>query len=318
MLNKMLRLLVSGALLSWLALRADWTQVRAIFAAMRMDLWLAAVGLYGLAQVASGLRWKILARPLGFEGSLARYTGIYFIGMFFNLLLPTSVGGDVVRAWYLDGQSGRRGSALLSVLVDRLSGLVVLVGLAFLAALLTPVPLPFWVSACAWTALTGAAAGWLLLPWMTRFLPAKHQRLSADLLRSVTYVFRPLPLFLSLCVQSANVLLVWLVGLAIDAPVPASYYWIFVPMVTLLTLAPVSISGMGVREGGTVLFLTPFVPQGTALSLSFLWFSVFACASLCGGAVYVFGRFPRLEVQSDGPVGHHSDQGRTGQFKTAA
>ena len=48
-------------------------------------------------QVLSGLRWQLLARPLGFRGSIWRFTAFYFIGMYFNLLLPTSVGGDVIR-----------------------------------------------------------------------------------------------------------------------------------------------------------------------------------------------------------------------------
>ncbi len=43
----------------------------------------------------------MLSGVLGFGGSLARYLAYYFIGMLFNLFLPTSVGGDVVRAWYL-------------------------------------------------------------------------------------------------------------------------------------------------------------------------------------------------------------------------
>jgi uncharacterized membrane protein YbhN (UPF0104 family) len=125
---------------------------------------------------------------------------------------------------------------------------------------------------------------------------------------------------LSLLVQAANVMLVWLVGQAIAAPVPASYYWILVPMVSLLTLLPVSLNGMGVREGGTVLFLAPLgVSQATALSLALLWFSVFAAASLCGAGVFLFGRHSRSqEPLTDGYLGGDSDQGRTRQPQAAA
>jgi uncharacterized membrane protein YbhN (UPF0104 family) len=103
-------------------------------------------------------------------------------------------------------------------------------------------------------------------------------------------------LALSVFVQLANVVLVWLVGQSIAVPVPALYYGIVVPMVTLLTLLPISVNGLGVREGGLILFLAPLgVSESTALSLAFLWFSVFTTVSLCGGAVYLFGRFPRLQ-----------------------
>lgn len=318
-MNKLVRLTVSGALLSWLAWRTDWMRVQATFANLRVELWLSALAVLLGLQVVSGLRWWILARPLGFHGSAARFTGIYFIGMFFNLILPTAVGGDVIRAWYLDDNSGRRASAFLSVLMDRLSGLVVLLCLACVAQLFSPNNLPHWIGASVWLTVGSGVLGWCLLPHLTRFLPARHQRLSADVLRSFTSVLRPMPLFMSLLVQGGNVVLVWLLGLAIAAPVPGWYYWILVPMVSLLTLVPLSINGMGVREGGTILFLAPFAPADTAMILGFLWFTVSAAGSLLGGAVYLFGCFPSLEVPSDDrSLGDHPHQGRTRQYSSAA
>src|SRR5207245_470762 len=120
---------------------------------------------YLVAQVTSALRWQLLARPLGFPGTLGRFTAIYFIGTYFNLFLPTSVGGDVLRAWYVDRGSGRKVDALLSVFVDRLNGFLVLLGIAGVAAFFSPavrvglwgceVPLA-WV---AWSLGAAAVAG---------------------------------------------------------------------------------------------------------------------------------------------------------------
>jgi glycosyltransferase 2 family protein len=321
--TKLLRLLVSGTLLAWLAWRTDWCQVADAFARLRFDLWLAALGTLVLTQVVSGARWQLLARPLGFGHALRQYVGFYFLGMFFNLLLPTSVGGDVVRAWYLDGGSGRRLNAFLSVFLDRLSGLLVLLTLAWAAVLVCPIELPAWVVLSVWGTVAGAAAGLAALPLLTRWTGRfeRVRRLSEGM-RLLLGKPRLLlvSLALSLVVQAANVVLVWLVGLAIGAPVPAAYYWVFVPMVSLLTLLPVSLNGMGVREAGMVLFLAPLgVGEGTALTLAFLWFCVFTAASLLGGVVYLFGWFPRPEGKpGHGPVDHHPDQGRTGQFRTAA
>jgi uncharacterized membrane protein YbhN (UPF0104 family) len=125
---------------------------------------------------------------------------------------------------------------------------------------------------------------------------------------------------LSVLVQAANVALVWLIGVALGADVPASFWWIMVPMVTLLTLLPVSLNGMGIREGGTVLFLSQVgVSAGTALTVAVLWFAVMASNGLAGGLVYLFGSFPRPRMREDhGCVGHHSDQGREGQRSAAA
>jgi uncharacterized membrane protein YbhN (UPF0104 family) len=346
--NKILRLVISVVLLGWLASRTDWGQVGETFGQLRLAWWLGAVGLYVAIQVVSAFRWQVVARPLGFRQSLAAFTGFYFIGMFFNLFLPTSVGGDVVRAWYLDGGTGRRLSAFLSAFVDRFSGLLLLLGLACVAAAFCPPGLPAWICYSAWGTGACALVALIMLPavarWTGRF--ARIRRLSQD---ARLYLQHPRLLFwsgvLSLIIQAANVVVVWMVGRALGAVIPWNYYCVFVPMVTLLTLLPVSLNGMGVREGGTVLFLAPLgLAQGTALSLAFLTFAVYGAASLLGGGVYLAGCFPdpkkgSAKTGSDplnargltpfsqsplrGPNDHESvhrdsDQGRTGQLNSAA
>jgi uncharacterized membrane protein YbhN (UPF0104 family) len=301
----------------------NWIQVGQVFGRLRLSLWLAAVVLYVLTQVLSAARWRLLAQPLGFQQSLLRYTAYYFLGMFFNLFLPTSVGGDVVRAFYLDDGTGQRLPAFVSVFVDRLSGLLVLLMLACAAVILCPIRLDAWIPASVWGALACALLGLAGLPLLVRW-SQRFDRLRRLVAGVRFYHNRPRLLLtitgLSVIVQGANVVLVWLLGQAIAAPVPASYYWVAVPMVTLLTLAPVSLNGMGVREGGMVLFLTPLgVDEPTALSLAFLWFSVFTAASLCGAAVYLFGSFSRPEErQTNGSIRGDSDQGRAGQPSAAA
>jgi uncharacterized membrane protein YbhN (UPF0104 family) len=320
---KTLRLLISVGLLVWLAARTDWHQVARTFRELRIEWWLGALGLFVLTQVLSAYRWQIVARPLGFQQSLKQFTGFYFIGMFFNLFLPTSVGGDVVRAWYLDGGSRRRLAAFLSAFVDRCSGLFLLLALACLAMALCPMALPSWIAWSVWTSGACALTGLFLLPSLARLTGrfARVRRLSDN---ARLYLRHPGLILaccgLSLIIQAANVVVVWMIGIALHAPIPAYYYGICVPMVTLLTLIPISLNGMGVREGGLVLFLAPLgIGESTALGLAFLWFSVFTAASLLGGGVYLLGRFPSPQVRAEHEsVGGDSDQGRTGQLKTAA
>jgi glycosyltransferase 2 family protein len=332
----MLRIGVSVALLSWLAWRTDWQQIGQAFASLRINLWLAAVGLYLLTQIISSLRWQLLSQPLGFQRPLRQFVAYYFIGMYFNLFLPTSVGGDVVRAWYLDGRPGQRMPAFLSVFIDRFSGLLVLLALACGMATFCPVALPAWVGTSVWITAGCALCGLLALPWTVRVmgdrLPesgsiGRRMRRFAHALAEALHLFASRPgllvatTLLSLGVQAANVGVVWLVGQALELDVPASYYGIFVPMISLLTLAPISLNGVGVREGGTVLFLAPLgVGQAAAVSLAFLWFCVFTAASLCGGAVYLWGSssLPPQEQPDHGSVRRDSDQGRTGQYQKAA
>jgi uncharacterized membrane protein YbhN (UPF0104 family) len=326
--NKKLRILVTVSLFAWLAWRTDWDQIRQAGANLQIQYWLAALVLYLGIQILSAFRWKLLAKPLGYGGSVWQFTRFYFIGMFFNLFLPTSVGGDVVRACYLrrEGREGGGGlfptlwtgtgssnrdparvekdsqplGAFLSVLVDRLSGLVVLLALACMAVVLCPIDLPGWIGLSVWSSAGFGLAVIILAPTVLRRTSrfAKARRLVDQ---SLIYVSRPRLMvattILSLFIQAGNVVLVWLVAQALRLPVAASYFWIMVPMVTLLTMLPISLNGMGVREGGTILFLTPLgIEHGPALSLAILWFAVFMAASLVGGGFYLFHRYANVEI----------------------
>jgi uncharacterized membrane protein YbhN (UPF0104 family) len=299
--TKSLRWVITIGLLSWLAWRTDWQRVRHDFANLHVGFCLGAFGLGLLMQVVSGVRWRLLARPLGFRGSSWQFTAFYFIGMFFNLVLPTSVGGDVVRAWYLDGHSGHRMAAFVSVLIDRATGLMVLLFVACVGVLVCPVDLPWWVPGSVWAMAGAAFLGLLALPFVARWT-ARFDRLRRLAQGARFYLRHPRLLLgtagLSLGIQAANVLLVWLVALAIDVHISPLYYAVFVPMVCLLTLLPVSLNGMGIREWSTIAFLAPLgVNESTALSLAFLWFLMLTAVSLCGGVIYVFGCYPRPDVQ---------------------
>src|SRR5262249_61409322 len=130
------------------------------------------------------------------------------------LVLPTSVGGDVVRAWYLDGGSGRRLAAFAAVFLDRLSGLVMLMTLACLAVALSPLDLPAWIPWRVWGICAGIALGVASLPFVARWL--KNGATRARQVRELLTTFRrpgvfALTTLLSSIVQVANVVIVVLI-----------------------------------------------------------------------------------------------------------
>ena len=327
-MNKILRIGVSVALLAILAWRMDWPKVAQAFTHLRWGYWTSATLVLTVAQLVSAWRWQLQARALGLNNSLAQMTGFYFIGMFFNLILPTSVGGDVVRAYYITGPSGRRLPGYLSVLADRVNGLMVLLMLASIALALQFRNVPGWVCLFVWGTTCCGFAGLALLPWLARF--GKHGAMRAKQVRALMQILLQPRLLLqttalSVIIQVASIVLVWQVGLALslEADISFAYYWILVPMVSVLTLLP-SINGMGVREWSTALLLEPLgVTETTAITLAFLWFLVFICISLLGGLAYLSGRFTRVPSLTEdgvehGSVDHYSDQGRTRQLNQVA
>jgi len=131
--NFYLKLLVSASLLSYLFVKVGW-----------QDLWLTVqdtnvffltlyilVGL--LATGVSSRKWHLLVKTQGFSVSQSRLFFLYMVGFFFNQLLPTSVGGDVVRAYELGKQSERRAEAMASVFMERFTGLTTLILFALVA-----------------------------------------------------------------------------------------------------------------------------------------------------------------------------------------
>ena len=107
-------------------------------------------------------------------------------------------------------------------------------------------------------------------------------------------------------------------------------------MVSLLTLLPISMNGMGVREVGTIVFLAPLgIDEDSAKALAFLWFAVHLAVSVLGGLAYMFGHdkgvgglssekgpdtlnATEIEEADRGSVDRYSHQGRTRQLDRAA
>jgi uncharacterized membrane protein YbhN (UPF0104 family) len=311
-MRKYIRILGSAILLAVIAWRVDWAHVAAAMGRVRAGYYLAAVLLYIALQVASSLRWRLLAQAQGFDGSLLRYVTYYFIGMFFNLALPTSVGGDVVRVWYLAGQegsgpvTGRRLAALVSVLAERVNGVVVLVALACVSAAFCPMPLKEWIvwtvvgigmaTVLALLSVPGLRALFATFPHLAASPKLAHLRGLAD--GGWTYCHQPGVLLgatlLSAIVQVGNAVIGYLVGQALGLPVPALYYGLIVPLVALLALVPISVNGMGLREAGCVMLFAPLgIDTADAVTFGLLMFAVAASVSLSGVTFYLLGRYPR-------------------------
>ena len=99
--------------------------------------WLVAgVCAYGMFEVLAGVRWQILLRVQGIRISWTRMYGLLMVGLFFSLFIPGGTGGDLVKGYYLlkEAPVGRKTSAALSVVMDRLLGLL---GVAILTGTIT-------------------------------------------------------------------------------------------------------------------------------------------------------------------------------------
>lgn len=257
-----------------------------------------AVAIYVVGQVMSAFRWWLIGHSVGLSGRFLDYVRFYFIGMFFMSFGPSTLGGDFIRGCYLAEGGGRRGRAFNSVLFDRLNGLVVLIAIGAAAFLLFPeyrtlapeFALMFWVTLAFASALI---VGWALAPWLVRLLlPVDHK-----IRRFVEVDLGPFwsdrGMLISTSVVSfffhvVQILGQWMVSRALGITIPFSYIAVFHPLVSAIASIPISFSGIGLREGGYVYFLTKFgVDESSALAYGVLWLLVIIINSLLGGLVFL-------------------------------
>jgi uncharacterized membrane protein YbhN (UPF0104 family) len=220
--------------------------------------------------------------------------------------LPSSIGGDVIKALRLGGDGRGRILAACTVLADRVAGLlaIVIIGLTALAhrryglELVESLGAGFVLLAAT---LVGTRIMFALLNWPAGRIP-DHHPIAHMLERLLPYHHHPYVFWSaigwSLVLQGLNVVTVMALGLALGLPLPAAAYCVAVPLVSLMTALPISLNGVGVREGGLVWVLAPYgVSEAQGIALGLLWFSVTVATGLIGGLVYLLG--PPLDKQAD-------------------
>ena len=290
-----------------------WTDFSAILRRLRtaeLGPLAAAILLYAAGQSLSALKWRLLLGPVRLTTSYARLVGFYFIGMFFNLFLPTIVGGDAVKAVLLARETGAPARATMSVFMERNTGLCALLVIALVAAYAAPPIHLFGVSlvALVWLLAVGyALANVALMNPMAYHLvdraiaatPLSSMRpRAATLYEAVAPYKSAVPtllsaLVLSLAFQLLVIAVVFLNARALNLAVPISAVAVFVPLVSLAGMVPVSVNGLGVREALYILLFGQIgVTAELAVSLALLYLAVTVVASLPGGVVYALQRTP--------------------------
>jgi hypothetical protein len=306
-MTNLAKVVVSLAALAWVLTQIPFGRVWQAVQGANWWLLLAVYVMFVVSLAVRAVRWLILVRALGSDVRLGRLVELYFVGSFFNSFLPSGFGGDVVRAAEVTRDMDS-GMAVGTVVVDRLTGLLVLFVMALISLPVAARELPrvVVVSLGALAAL-GLAFGGLLLHGslldrvgrlVDRWLPTNVARLVSPtgdgpvgrIQRAVTGCGRrAVAGALAVSVVFNVMLIFWwlLTGLAIGIDLPAWAYMTFVPVLSLSLMVP-SIGGLGVREGlASVLFASAGVAEEKGVALSLILFFVNRATGVVGGAVYL-------------------------------
>ncbi len=293
--GKLVKLAVSLAAVWAVVRQIDLAALGAVLAAVPPMAVFVAFVIYLSGQVVTAVRWQLIARKAGFKEMTPSVIRYYFVGMFFNLFGPSTLGGDVVRSLYLAQRDRRRVAALHTVLFDRAVGLAMLVlvavgALALFGRFAVPEPL-VWLTVA--VALGILVAWWLLPPLLRSWLPSEHA-IRRHLDQELQALWRDRRLLLtvtsiSIVFHLLQIGALLLLGGALGLEVPWQYYFLFHPLVTVFSALPISLAGLGIREMGYVYFLADLaaVPREAAFGLALLWLAVLIASSLVGGLVFL-------------------------------
>jgi hypothetical protein len=252
-----------------------------------------------LGILLSAYKWQVLLRVDGIVLSIGELLKYYLVGIYFNNFLPTSVGGDTVRGYLVVRSHGKRMAALTSILAERFTGVLGLLVIALAGIVLSPsLRSSEWVILLSVALLLGLAVPVLilnrgfqkmagsLLPdrlsgYMQHFWSRFHAYFSEN---HVVWVVS----WTSLVFQVAVILVYSISAQAIGLKVPFQILMTIVPLVTLATLLPLSLNGLGIREGGFVFLLGKFgYSSESALLLSLGVYALTLIISLIGAMIFL-------------------------------
>lgn len=304
------RLVVSGALL-WLLVTkigTNWSEAIPDPTATTLAWLSGALVLTFAGVVLSAARWSAVLAALGQRPPFRRLLSLYFAGQFMGNVLPSTIGGDALRVARLSKDTGEGPTTFASVVLERLTGWLVLPVMTLLGLAVNPglrelgraSTLAFAVAAgtlvllAVVLVLTGRQGsgiearleqneGWRRFTGAVRFGIRRLLREPAATARILATGFAYQLILIASALMAAR---------ALDLPSGAgpTALLAFVPAVLIAQVMPISISGLGIREGLFVLFLQPLdVPRSQAVALGLLLYLLNLVVSLLGAPAFAVG-----------------------------
>jgi len=291
---------VSVLLLGWLAYQLDWGPVLETLRRVNPVLVVAAVATQLAVSLLLTMRWGLLLRSHNPSYTTSALLRPCFISIFFNNLLPSSTGGDLLRAFHIYRLEKKLALAVSPILTERVTGLAVMIGLAVSALPFFRIehPLLSAIAAVLPWIFVGAVCGLFLVAMPHTYRPFHRFIERWSRFRPVStilhiaeaahgYLKRPRlvigMVFYTVALQGLEVVVFWLLGAGVEASPDFVAYLLVVPLVLVASMLPITVGGLGVRETAAItLFTIVGMSRPDAAAVSLLFLLVLVVASLPG------------------------------------
>lgn len=298
-----LKITVSVVILYFLFRGIDVEKFKVVAGRMSPLIIFVLALMYFMSQLLSSLRWFNILKD-DCDVSFRKVFSFYFVGLFFNNFLPTVIGGDVVKGYYLYKETNSGAHSVSSIFLDRYAGYTVLMAftagaLFFSYDFLSQTELPFFFIALIGSFVCMSLVLWFEVfhGWAVKVLLKVHFYKINDKVESLYNALmeykarRPVLVkivLLSVFIQGLIILGYYILGKEIGISLELKYYFLFIPLIAAASMVPISFAGLGVREGVFVyLFTKAGAGMEEALGLSLLWFFITLAVSLWGGVEYL-------------------------------
>ncbi len=304
-----IKVIISLSLIFYLLNRIGFEKFEEIFTDVDI-LWLITALIFVTTSNLLGvLQWRLLLKSSGINISYPKAFTYYYNGLFFNNFLISNMGGDIFRIYDISKHSGKNSTAISTVFLDRFMGLLAMSVLALTfgivsvkiinsSYILFPVSVFF-------AFITFVVLFFYFKKFAKIFQTVSEKILPKIIFQKLREVYNGINyfknhrklifflLFVSLLIQSLRISTHYAAALALNADGQANisiwYFFIFVPIIFIISLMPISIGGLGVRESMGVLFFGYVgISSGFAFSIEFLAYVIGIMASLPGGLAFLF------------------------------
>ena len=302
--------LVGIVLFIFILTRINLGELAATFAHTNLLLLVVALLVNGVAIVLKSIKWKIIVNTVRPEFGLADSIKAFFVGFSFSTVTPAKIG-DFVKVLYIRDESCGLGKAFSTVVIDRLIDIVLLVSVALasigifsamyhieILSLGTILLIILGIIAAFVIILNKKILAALLRPFYNMFVPARlkctFSQYYDDFFSGLFAFYHDRPRFAASVTTGIISWLPpfiygWILALAIGINIGIFYFFLVIPVLSLLDLLPISISGIGTRDVALIFLfgLQGISPeQAIAFSLLYLFMSYWLIA-LAGAAVYL-------------------------------
>ncbi|MFQ5963113.1 MAG: lysylphosphatidylglycerol synthase transmembrane domain-containing protein [Candidatus Scalinduaceae bacterium] len=254
-----------------------------------------------LRQFVGGWRWRyILGNAGNIDASILTTTKIYFVSIFMSNFLPGANTGDVIRPFCLKNlEAGRQKFVLATIIYERFLGLISIILLAIIGAIFMA-----WRDKIVYLNLIGSVIAIIgLMVFLYRYLSNVkifQRGLLKKFIDAINYIFDQIEYMLrqrkmtvivfiiSVFYQIIFIVMYWLNSIALHANVSFFVIFLAVPLGWLATMIPVSLNGLGLREGLMCFVLKEFgIPIETSLAIALLFLPALAFYSFIGAFFFM-------------------------------